>query len=760
MQLNMKSLFVLAMCAGGLFSCQSDKKAEEVTDYTRFVDPTIGTGGHGHVFIGASLPHGMVQLGPNNLTKGWDWCSGYHDSDSTIVGFAHTHLSGTGIADLGDILFMPVTGDVTIEQGTPEDLSQGYVSLFSKASEVARPGYYSVMLDKYNIKAQLTATERVGFHQYNYPEAQNTALIIDLNESTKSLMARKGTLSGSFTLVNDSTVAGYRISDEWATDHRVYFTTRFSKPIKTCQIYKENELAEGLNVTGVNVKAVLTFDCSNDSLLVKTGISYTSVSGAAKNLETELNHWDFGKVRTDANEKWNDALSQIDFQSTDEKVMKIFYTSLFHTQISPSLFSDVDGLYRGADGVIRNADGFTPYTIFSLWDTYRGVHPLYTLVDHNVPDYVNTLLSIYDEQGRMPVWHLAGNETDCMVGVHSIPVVVDACLKGFSNINYNRAFEAVKSIESRNDRGLDFVREKGYIPAENEVWSVAKALEYAVDDYAVSKLAHYLEEKEEEVKFAGRSKNYTHYFDAQSRFMRGRMGDGTWRKNFDPFHSIHLEDDYVEGNAWQYTWLVPHDVEGLVTLFGGEEPFLQKFDSLFTVSSDLNEGASIDITGMIGQYAHGNEPSHHILYMYGYVGRQWRTAELVRTVYDQFYQASPNGLIGNEDCGQMSAWYVFSAMGFYPVNPVNGAYVFGSPLADRATLRLNNGKHFTVEAKNNSAKNKYIQSVTLNGTPYTKAYILHRDIMAGGKLEFVMGHTPNKTFGSAMSDRACSNTSF
>ena len=732
-----------------LFSCSSVKTNNlQVGNYVKYVDPLIGTGGHGHVFVGASLPHGMIQIGPNNLSKGWDWSSGYHDSDSTIIGFAHTHLSGTGIADLGDILFMPVSGKVNLKKGSVADLESGYVSTFKKKNQTVRPGYYSVLLDKYNILVELTSTNRVAFQKYVYPKGKEASVLINLDESVKSLEARNGIVNSEFQVINDSTIVGFRVSDEWATDHKVFFTTTFSKRILNYELYKDDLLYDSSVVTGKGIKAILKFSNDDSPLLIKTGISYVSVQGAANNLVTELPHWDFDLVNNQATAKWEQSLSKIDFQAKEASLMKISYTSLYHTQIAPSLFSDADGQYRGADGKIYMATDFTPYTTFSLWDTYRAVHPLYTLIDEKVSDYANTLLAIYDQQKTMPVWHLVGNETNTMVGVHSIPVVADACLKGF-NINKDRAYKAIRTLESYNVNALNYVREKGYIPAEKEPWSVAKGLEYAIDDYSIAQLAHALNKPVDYDKFMQRSKNYKHYFDAKTGFMRGKLENGQWRANFDPSHSIHLEDDYVEGNAWQYTWLVPHDVEGLIQLFRGKDRFTQKLDSLFTVSSELNKGSSIDISGMIGQYAHGNEPSHHILYLYPFVGQQWKTAKLVRRVFDQFYNTTPAGLIGNEDCGQMSAWYIFSSLGFYPVNPVNGVFVFGSPLADKATINLTNGHTFEIVTEDNNTENIYIQSVTLNGKPYLKSYITYLDIMKGGHLIFKMGKDPNKKWANS-----------
>lgn len=755
--LNLKGhsfLFISAIAL--LMGCNTQKIIVGVNDYESLVNPLIGSGGHGHVFVGASIPHGMVQIGPNNLSKGWDWCSGYHDSDSTIIGFAQTHLSGTGIADLGDIIFMPV-GNLNPRKATDTaSFAKSYYSEFDKTTEQVSPSYYSVLLKRYNIKAELTATQRVGLQQYHFPENSEANVIVNLEESVQSLMARKGTLNSEFKILNDSTIAGFRISDEWAKDHRVYFTTVFSKPILKHQIMLDAKLVNGNQASGTKLNAILNFKNDGKPLLLKTGISYVSEAGAATNLKSEMPGWNFEQIKSQAKQAWNQSLSVYDYKANDPSQIRQFYTALYHTQIAPSIFSDVNGDYRGADGKIHQAKDFTPYTIFSLWDTYRAAHPLYTLTDTKVTDYANSLLAIQEQQGTMPVWHLVGNETGTMVGFHSIPVVVDAYLKGFS-IDKNRAWNAIKDFKNYKAIGLKDVRQQGYISADKEPWSVAKGLEYAIDDYAIAKFAERAGNRDAFDYYLGASRNYKNYFDKSVGFMRGKLANGTWRANFNPYHSIHMEDDYVEGNAWQYTWLVPHDVEGLIDVFGGKNNFTSKLDSLFIVKSDLNEGASIDITGMIGQYAHGNEPSHHILYLYPFVGQQWKTAEKVREVFNKFYKESPDGLIGNEDCGQMSAWYIFSSLGFYPVNPVNGMFVFGSPLANEVNISLNNGKKFKISALNNSAANKYIQSIKLNGKAYTKSYIMYNDIMNGGSLEYTMGNTPNKSFGSAKVDWPISN---
>lgn len=739
-----------------VLSCNAQKEKVAERNYVDLVNPLIGSGGHGHVFVGASVPHGMVQLGPNNLTKGWDWCSGYHDSDSTIIGFAQTHLSGTGIADLGDIIFMPVGKLSPRLANDTASFAKSYFSTFDKTTEMASPGYYSVVLKKYDIKAELTTTARVGLQQYHFPKNTEANVIVNLEESVQSLMARKGTLNSEIKIINDSTIAGFRISDEWAKDHRVYFTTVFSKPILSHKLMVGAKYVEGNSVTGTKINAILNFDNDNKGLLVKTGISYVSEAGALENLKAEMPTWDFEQTKANAVKAWNKSLSSYDFEAKETAIVTQFYTALYHTQIAPSIFSDVNGDYRGADGKIYKAKGFTPYTVFSLWDTYRATHPLYTLTDDKVADYANSLLAINEQQGKMPVWHLVGNETGTMVGFHSIPVVVDAYLKGFK-VDQNRVWNAIKDFDKYDNLGLKETREQGYISADKEPWSVAKGLEYAIDSYSVAKFAQKTNQPKAYNAYFKSSKNYQNYFDKNLGFMRGKLANGKFRKDFDPSYSLHMEDDYVEGNAWQYTWLVPHDVEGLVAGFGGRDRFTSKLDSLFTVKSDLNKGASIDITGMIGQYAHGNEPSHHILYLYPFVGQQWKTAEKVREVFDKFYKASPDGLIGNEDCGQMSSWYIFSALGFYPVNPVNGMFVFGSPLADQVKMTLSNGNQFKITAKNNSATNKYIQSVELNGKPYSKSYIMYNEIMNGGSLAYTMGNKPNKSFGKAKGNWPISN---
>ena len=711
----------------------------QAADLTRFVDPMIGSDYHGNVFVGASVPFGMVQLGPTNMSKGWHWCSGYHYSDTTIIGFSHTHLNGTGIGDLGDILIMPTTGTPTTFKGDFSSLAKGYVSTFSHKNEKVSPGYYSVLLNKYNIKTELTATERVGYHRYTFPESNESNIIIDLGEGidwdepTETMLKQ----------IDAQTIEGYRYSRGWAKNEKIYFRAQFSKDMNFKDILEPIFRPRSKDSLDVH-KAILSFSTrQNEIIEVKVAISYVSLSNAALNLSSELPNWNFKKTVSIAREKWNYELSKIKIEtkSTDARIM--FYTSLFRTMISPSLFCDVNGDYRGADGKVYKANGFVPHTIFSLWDTYRTFHPLQTIINQKrTADWVNSLLDITEKQGSLPIWHLVGNETGTMVGVHSIPVIVDAVLKNIEGVDAERAYKLVRLFEQCNDRGLKYVREQGWIPADKENWSVSKALEYAIDDYAISLLAKRLGKTEDYELFTKRSKYYVNYFDKELGFMRGKLADGTFRKDYNPSFSLHEEADYVEGNGWQYTFLVTHDVHGLINLFGSKQKFAEKLDSLFLVSSALNEGASIDISGLIGQYAHGNEPSHSTLYLYQYAGQGYKTAEKVRQVMTEMYKPNPAGLCGNDDCGQMSAWYVMSALGIYPMNPMNGEFVFGSPIVDKAVIRLENGKKFTIITKNNSDKNIYIQSIFLNGKKMKSFTLNYNEIMQGGNLVFKMGSTP------------------
>ncbi len=721
------------------FGCRNIPQQSQETDFIQYVDPFIGSDYHGHVFVGASVPFGAVQLGPNNETQGWDWCSGYHYSDSILIGFAHTHLSGTGIGDLGDVVFMPVSGNF---QSESNDIPYSWKSLYSHEKEQAAPGYYYVHIERYNIDAHLTATERVGIHKYQYNEGENSRVVVDLRYGTGWDQLRQGKLEQT----GPRTLSGLRFSRGWANDQQVYFHTEFSKDIKSFEIISSHErLGE--------VTALIEFE-GNGELLVKTAISPVSIDGAKGNLAAEAEGLDFDEARAQAEAKWNKELAKIKIETPDLADKRTFYTALYHTMIAPSLFNDVNGDYRGADKNIHKGNGHETYTTFSLWDTYRAAHPLFTLVQQDrVNDFINSMLAIYQQQGKLPIWHLHGNETNTMVGYSAVPVIADAYLKGFRGFDAELAFEAMKTSALLDERGGDYVKSQGWIPADSQVESVARAMEYAIDDWALAAMAKAMGKTEDAELFAKRATYYQNYFDPSTGFMRGKMADGSWRTPFNPISSQHREDDYCEGNAWQYTWLAPHDVEGLIDLFGTEDAFVTKLDSLFSIESIKVEGASADITGLIGQYAHGNEPSHHISYMYAWAGQQWKSAEKVREICTTMYNDQPDGLCGNEDCGQMSAWYVFSSMGFYPVNPANGAYIFGSPLFARAEIALPEGKTFRVVAENNSKENLYIQSATLNGKPYEKTFITHKEIMNGGELVFQMGSTPNMEYGKAMKNR-------
>ncbi len=750
-QNSLKSLILLSLAITTLFSCSNKDHKEAEGDYIQFVDPLIGSAGHGHVFVGASVPFGAIQAGPSNFHKGWDWCSSYHYSDSIVKGFSHLHLSGTGCTDLGDFLIMPAVGDVKMNPGSQENPEEGYASYYDHKTEKVEPGYYKVHLDTYNVDIEMTTSERVALHKITFPKSDQSKIILDLQEGNGD-----NATETFFHKVNDTIVAGYRFSTGWAEDQREYFAMVLSKPVKDIAVYNGDKLVEGDAAKGLAVKACLEFETEiSEEVQVKFGMSPVSMENALANIQDEMKSWDFSKILTENQAKWNKELAKIEIKTKDLTKKKVFYTAIYHTLIAPNLFNDSNGDYRGVDKkVYQNAD-FTNYTLFSLWDTYRTAHPLYTLTQQErVPDMINSMLMIYQQQGKLPVWHLRGNETNTMVGYSAVPVVVDACLKGFEGIDYELAYEAVKATAMGDfEPGVKELQEYGFIPCDMMHESVASAMEYAISDWAISKLAEKQGKTEDAKYFEERAKAYTKYFDPKDRFMKGKMKDGSWRTPFNPYSAQHRVNDYCEGNAWQYLWLVPQDPEGLIALLGGEKPFLNKLDSLFSISSELEEGASSDISGLIGQYAHGNEPSHHITYLYAYAGEQFKTADKVRYIMNELYTDQPDGLCGNEDCGQMSAWYVMSSMGFYPVNPSNGAYVFGSPLFGEASINLPANKKFTIKANNNSDKNIYIQSATLNGLEYTKSFITHKDILKGGELTFEMGARPNPNFGKSIQDR-------
>ena len=715
------------------------------------VNPMIGTGGHGHVFLGANVPFGFVQLGPTNRKDGWDWCSGYHYSDSVIIGFSHLHLSGTGCADLGDIAFLPVLKPAQKE------------AKFSHRAEYARPGYYAVTLDN-GIRVELTATERTGLHRYTLPADATTGYLrLDLEQG---IGWDKATDVRAFQQ-DATTICGYRFSKGWANDQKVFFVAEFSRPVDMIgrhTVAIEQTATEKIISAGNDSHWSIRFTADGEPLLVRVGLSAVSMNGARANLKAEQPGWDFQRTVADAGRKWEEQLQKIKVTGGTADERTIFYTAMYHTMTAPSVFCDVDGQYRGSDGEVhtsvqssKSKAQCSNYTTFSLWDTYRAAHPLMTLIHPEMQEAIaTTMLNIWREQGKLPVWHLMGNETNCMVGNPAIPVLADLVLKGLTT-QVADAYDAMKASAMLDERGLKLLKEYGYIPcdlfADNE--TVGRALEYALADWCVARVAEKLGRTDDRKYFDQRAQSYRRYFDPVTGFMRGVDSHGRFSFSaptdnisqpsslFNPFHSAPLNRDYTEGNAWQYTWLVPHDPHGLASLFGSEQRFVSKLDSLFIVEGDLGEEAPPDISGLIGQYAHGNEPSHHVLYLYNYVGQPWKGAQLISRVMHELYRNAPDGLSGNEDVGQMSAWYILSALGLYQVEPAGGKYVFGTPLFPEATVQVGGGKTFTIRALGISPENIYIQSVRLNGKPYTRSYIMYNDIVSGGTIEFLMGPHPS-----------------
>ncbi len=727
---------------------------EDLAPLTGYVDPFIGTGGHGHVYPGATVPWGMVQLSPDQGKGGWDWIAGYNWEDSLLVGFSHTHLSGTGIGDLLDVLVMPVKEYLPVNEAFEDRWERTAKSRFSHDREKAEPGYYSVVLEDQGIMAELTATAHVGLHRYTFPETDQPSVFVDLGYAINW----DAPVETSLQVVNDTLLTGYRFSQGWARDQKLFFAMAFSRPFRSVAfadatvplgILDRDEVAEGdVRASSPGLRALMAFDPTADGeeLLLKVGLSYVDESGALANLEDEAPGWDFDLARGDAKKAWEAELGKIRIQGGTEAERRTFYTSLYRTRLAPVLFQDVDGRYRGADGQIHTARGFRKHAIFSLWDTFRAAHPLFTLIDPDrVDDLVNSMLSFYDENGLLPVWSLVGNETNTMTGHHAVPVIADAYRKGFGGFDAQKALEAMVKSATQDHRGLEHYKAYRYIPTELENESVTKTLEYAFDDWAIASMALDLQVEDIYEDFIIRSSWWRNLLDPETRFMRGKTVEREWAEPFDPRRSDHREGtDYTEGNAWQHTWFVPHDVRGLMEGMGGEETFLAKLDSLFEMDSEITgENPSADISGLIGQYAHGNEPSHHIAYLYNYAGKPWKTADRVRKILETQYDDTPFGLSGNEDCGQMTAWYVLSALGIYPVNPADGNWVLGSPLFPESTIEVGSGRTFTILAPGVSAENPYIQEASLNGTPLRRTYLGYREIVDGGVLELVMGPDPS-----------------
>ncbi len=737
----------------GILSCKQDAKEIEKS-YTKYVNPFIGTDFHGHTYPGATVPFGMVQLSPDTRTKGWDACSGYHYSDSVILGFSHTHLSGTGIGDMGDILIMPFTGEASLQSGEGEPLGVGYKSGFKKENEVAHPGYYSVLLDDSGVKAELSATTRAGIHKYTFPKAEQAGFVLDL---AHGLHDHKVILA-DVKVISDTEISGIRKSKGWATNMFVYFNAKFSKPF-SIELYNDDSLvADAKEVSGTNVKAVLKFDAeANEAVFVKVGISPVDYEGAANNVDAEIPGFDFDKVVADANQAWEYELSKIKVDGGTEDEKTVFYTSLYHSNLSPIVYSDADGRYRGMDMNIHTND-HDNYTVFSLWDTFRAQHPLFTIIKPGYnQDLVRALIRKSQEGGILPMWELASNYTGTMIGSHAVPVIADAYMKGERDFDAELALQAmIEAVEYDSIRPINYPtpafkpalmpkaklydKQYGYVPNDLEGSSTSKGLEFAYNYWCIATMAKEMGKDDIANYYFERSQHYRAYFDKETGFMRGKNLDGSWKQPFNPRFSAHWQTPYVEGNAWQWTWFVPHDVPGLMDLYGGKENFAIKLDSLFTITSEvLGEHRSADITGLIGQYAHGNEPSHHIAYLFNYADMPWRTQEIVHDIRSKFYTNTPDGLCGNEDCGQMSAWYILNAMGFYPVCPGEAKYSIGVPVFDHISIEVGEGKTFKVVTKNNTPENKYVQKVYLNGEAVTQPFISHADIMTGSELVFEMG---------------------
>lgn len=722
-----------------LASCESAVESVEYDSapILESVDPFIGTGGHGHTFPGATVPFGMVQVSPDSRIEGWDGCSGYHYSDSLIYGFSHTHLSGTGVSDYGDILFLPTTARLDGDQGEVSvPFVRNHGAHFNKADEVASPGYYKVLLDEQGITAELTATAHCAVHRYSVPEGKPLQVVLDLGY--------RDHLVEVFLKANGNTeIEGTRISKAWAERQQVHFVAQFSRPFE----WVDAREMDGSRVVGgeeVVFADFFNFEPGDQPLEIRVGVSAVDIEGARKNLEAELGAkgtgFIFNKVREEAEKAWEDQLSVIKVKGGSAKDQRNFYTALYHTHIAPNIYTDVDGRYWGMDRQIHSAEGHRQFTIFSLWDTFRATHPLYTILHPGeTREFIETFSRQYQEGGRLPVWELAANETDCMIGYHSVPVIVDAYVKGIGDFDTENMLKAMVASANHRHFGLESYQRRGYIEASDEPESVSKTLEYAYDDWCIAIFAELIGDSETAATFYERAQSYQNLFDPETGFFRARMNGG-WQKPFDP---REVNFNFTEANAWQYSTFVPQDIAHLIELHGGAEAFTAHLDSLFIAPSQTTGREQADITGLIGQYAHGNEPSHHTAYLYAYTGQPARGASRIRQIMDELYRDQPDGLSGNEDCGQMSAWLVFSAMGFYPVCPGTDQYVFGTPLFPEISIELEEGKVFNIQAKGLSEENIYIQSAFLNGEPLERLYLRHGDIMAGGELVLNMGNDPS-----------------
>jgi predicted alpha-1,2-mannosidase len=744
----MKKQYLLILCAILIISCtkKTDLNYNKEKSALSYVDPFIGTGGHGHTYPGATVPFGMLQVSPVNGISGWDWCSGYHYSDSITIGFSHLSLSGTGIGDLADIIFMPVNKEVDLSANPQSRDSITYKSSYSHQNEKATPGYYQVYLEDYDVNVELTASKRTANHKYSFKKGDKNSVVIDLGFAINW----DKPLETSLKIEDDFTISGTRFSKGWAQNQKVFFVAKFSKPITSYKIFADGNLTDKKTVKSTKTTTQLFFETDAiNELQVKVALSSVSVENAKDNLDTP--DFNFESVKTAAENSWEKALSSFNVETKTDSLKTIFYTALYHAQLAPVTFSDKNGQFRLENDSIATAENYTAYSTLSLWDTFRAENPLLTVIaPDKVSDMINSMLAYYETKKILPVWTLYGNETNTMTGYHSIPVIVDAYKKGIRGFDAEKAYKAMKNTMLQDERGLNHYKKYGYIPYNLVDESVTITLEYAYDDWCVAEMAKMLGKQEDYQFFLNRSKAYQYLFDTKSGFMRGKSADGKyWNEPFDPKHSNHREQtDYTEGNAWQHSWFVPHAVNNLIEIHGSKEIFASRLEQLFIQSSEITgDNVSADITGLIGQYAHGNEPSHHIAYMFNHAKQPWRTQFWARHIIDTQYNTTPNGLSGNEDCGQMSAWYVLSSMGLYPMNPASGEYEIGTPIFDKTTMNLPNGKTFTIKAENVSDKNIYIQSATINGKVFNKTTISHQNILKGGTLYFKMGAEPNKQWG-------------
>ncbi|MDQ2178172.1 GH92 family glycosyl hydrolase [Marinifilum sp. D714] len=729
---NFISILVLSII---LHSCDTKK------DYTQYVDPFIGTGAHGHTYPGAQVPFGMVQLSPDTRNdESWDGCGGYHYSDSSIIGFSHTHLSGTGVSDYGDVLLLPITGKVNLNSGTSKNPDAGYRSRFSLDSESAEPGYYSVYLDDYKVKVELTAGNRVGYHKYTFEEAGKVKLLLDL-------IHRDPVIESEIRIVGNNRIEGKRRSKYWAGDQHLFFAMEISKPFESAKIFEDKkEVISERQAKGIQLQSLAFFDVlDGETIEIKVALSNVSIEGARKNLEAEAKEIDFEKARINAKESWVKSLGKIEVEGGSEKEKRNFYTALYHSLLTPNVSQDVDGMYRGMDGKVHKAEGFANYTVFSLWDTFRALHPLLTIIEPDRSgEFAQCLVQKSKEFGEYPMWELASNDTRCMIGYHAVSLIADAHVKGITNFNLEDAYTEMERTAMLDKRGLKAYRTLGYVPSNKSSQAVSKTLEYAYNDWCIAQVARALGKADRYSYYMNRASNYRNIYDSEVGFMRGKTDEHKWVPNFDP---TAVGYNYTEGNSFQYSLFVPHDIPGVIDLLGGKKELENWLDELFVTEMEHELGDDTDVSGLIGQYAHGNEPSHHMAYLYNYSGAAWKTQEMVREIMTTQYQDTPDGLCGNEDCGQMSAWYVLSAMGFYSDCPGKPVYAIGSPIFSKVKIHLDNGKTFTLTANNNSGENKYIQSAKLNGNELNVSFLSHSDILEGGNLVFEMANKPNKKWG-------------